>query len=199
MRRSFRFLAILACAMPLACADSSAPTAPVPAPSFSANPESNGSLLIRYTTTGLWWSGWYDPSRDQIAIVTNRDAPPLCFSQTPTTSNDVDWKVVSSGNIADLYHVVAKVPEVFVYIFDGGWDTWWPIRCAPIMSGTGTAMLTDNDYATAGNGVEAFGYMASGQVTDGEGQAYRFSGHFRVLFSPNGNHEQGFINLQPLK
>lgn len=196
MRSSFRFLAILACAMPLACADSSAPTAPPPSPSFSANPESNGSVVQYNTTTGLWWSGWYDPGRDQIAIISNMDAPPFC--QTPTTATEVNWKVVTSGNIANLYHVVAKVPEVFVYIFEGGWDTWWPIHCAPIMSGTGTARLTDSDYATAGNGVEAFGYTASGQVTDGEGQAYRFSGHQRVVFSPNGNHEKGFINLQPV-
>ncbi len=197
MQRSFRFLAILACAVPLACADTSAPTAPAPGPSFSANPAPNGSIIFRYTTTGLWWSGWYDASKDLIAIVTNMDAPPLC--QTPTTATEVNWKVAASGNIENLYHVVAKVPEVFVYIFEGGWDTWWPIHCAPIMSGTGTAKLTDSDWATAGNGVEAFGYMVSGQVTDGDGQAYRFSGHQRVVFSPNGNHGQEFINLQPLK
>ena len=46
MRRSFRFLAILACATPLACSDTTnAPTAPAPVPSFSA--ADNGAVITR--------------------------------------------------------------------------------------------------------------------------------------------------------
>ncbi len=197
MQRSLRFLAVLACAMPLACADTSAPTAPAPGPSFSANPASNGSVIGQVAGADDWWTGWYDPTTDQIAIVTVQDAPPYC--QAPTTTNEFNYQVLAHGNIPAFYHVMATMPEVFVYVFDGGWDTWWPVHCAPIMSGTGRIKLTDSDWAQGGPGVDAFGYMASGQVTDGEGQAYRFSGHQRVVFSPNGNHGQEFINLQPVK
>lgn len=51
MRRSFRFLALLACALPLACSDTSAPTAPVPAPSFSDN---GAFVLWGETVFGPW-------------------------------------------------------------------------------------------------------------------------------------------------
>src|SRR5512135_2182318 len=66
MRRSFRFLAVLACALPLACSDpSTTPTAPAPVPRVSANPASNGSVIVRFNDwTGWWWVGWYDAKLD---------------------------------------------------------------------------------------------------------------------------------------
>jgi len=200
MQRSFRFLAVLACALPLACADSSTTptvTAPASVPIFSANPASNGAVVARYSAEGDYWTGWYDPSRDQIAVVTTFNFAAVCAGENPAATS-IDWKVVTSGNVESLYHVVGKVPEAFIYVYEGYWTTWSWCK-PPIMSGTGTAMTTDSDYAGGGNGVDAWGIMASGQVTDEEGQAYGFNGHFRVVFSPNGNHEQGFINLQPMQ
>ncbi len=49
MRRSFRFLALLACALPLACADvSNTPTAPTPVPALSTS--DNGAVITRGET-----------------------------------------------------------------------------------------------------------------------------------------------------
>ncbi len=50
MRRSFRFLAVLACALPLACADSNTPTAPAASPVARAAAADNGAIVTRGET-----------------------------------------------------------------------------------------------------------------------------------------------------
>ncbi len=52
MRRSFRFLALLACALPLACSDSGAPTGPAPvrSPVARADQGDNGAIITRGET-----------------------------------------------------------------------------------------------------------------------------------------------------
>ncbi len=206
MRRSFRFLAVLACALPLACSDMSTTptaTAPPPVPSLSANPASNGSVILHFNDwTGWFWVGWYDPGLDVIAALAGFDFVATCAGQDPAFTAS-DWKVVQSGRVYDLYHTIAKLPEPYIFIYDGGWDTWNFCQ-PPIMRGMGTAMLTDNDRSTtgvpAGKGANAWGLMASGQVTDGNGQAYRFSGHVRGVNTPDGGYrEELSMNLQPLK
>ncbi len=206
MRRSVRFLTILACALPLACSDignTPTATAPPPVPSLSANPASNGSVILRFNDwTGWWWIGWYDPGLDKIAVLSGFDFVTTCAGQDPAFTPS-DWKVVQSGRVDDLYHTIAKLPEPYVFIYDGDWMAWNFCK-PPIMRGMGTAMLTDNDRSVSGqrvaNGANAWGVMASGQVTDGSGQVYRFSGHIRGTVRPDGStHEEGALNLNPLK
>ncbi len=203
MRRSLRFLAVLACALPLACSDTStAPTAPPPVPSLSANPASNGSVVVRWNDWAGWmWVGWYDPGLDVIGVFASGDIPALCAGQAGAFLPS-DWKYVASGRFEDLYHSIATFPEMYLFIYDGGWTTF-DLCTAPIMRGMGTARLTDNDRnpygVRAGNGANAWGFMASGQVTDANGQAYRFSGHVRGVNGPDGSYrEETTMNLQPL-
>ncbi len=203
MLRSFRFLAILACALPLACADTSnTPTATAPAPRFIANPASNGSVILKFNDwTGWFWVGWYDPGLDVIGAVAGFDFVAACAGQDPAVLPS-DWKVVQSNKVYDLYHSIATMPEVYIFIYDGDWAEWSFCK-PPIMRGTGTARLTDNDRSTTGervaNGANAWGLMTSGQVTDGNGQAYRYSGHVRGVANPNGGYkEELLINLKPL-
>ncbi len=206
MRRSFRFLAVLACALPLACSDTSTtPTAtvPPPVPSLSANPASNGSVIIYFDDwVGWWYVAWYDPGLDVIGAITSYNMVAGCAGGDPAVLPS-DWKVVQSGKFENLYHGIAKMPEMYVFIYDGGWDTWG-ICMPPIMRGTGTARLTDSDRSPtgvpAGNGARAWGVMANGQVTDGNGQAYRYSGHVRGVTNPDGTYKEELsINLFPIK
>ncbi len=203
MRRSFHFLAMLACAMPLACSDSSnTPTAPAPLPSFSANPASNGSIVAHWDGWAGWMSvGWYDAGPDMIALLATGDVPSMCADRDPAFVAS-DWKFVASGRHEQLYHSIATFPEMYIFIYDGGLSTW-DICQPPIMTGMGTARLTDSDRTVDGsratNGAHAFGLMASGQVSDGHGQTYRFSGHVRSVENPDGTERQEtLINLQPL-
>ncbi len=201
MSRSMRFLAILACALPLACSDTStAPTAtaPPPVPRLDANPASNGSLIFRFDDwPGWWYVAWYDADLDVIGALAPADIVAVCAGQEPPIVPS-DWKVVQSGTVQDLYHIVAKMPETYIFIYDGGWDTWNFCK-PPIMRGMGTAVLTDNDQISVGNGGRAWGIMASGQVVDGDGQTYRYSGHVRGVGRPDGTYrEELAIYLRPL-
>ena len=202
MRRSFCFLAVLASALPLACSDSSnAPTAPAPVPSFSANPASNGSVAVHWDDWAGWMSvGWYDPGLDVVAALATGDIPSMCADLDPAFLSS-DWKFVASGRFEQLYHSIATFPEIYVFIYDGGWNTW-NLCTPPVMRGLATARLTDSDRnpfgERAGNGARAWGIMASGQVSDGNGQAYRFSGHLRGVSNPDGTYrEETSLNLQP--
>ncbi len=203
MRRSVRFLAILACALPLACSDTSrTPTAtsPPPAPRLAANPASNGSIIVRFDDwVGWWYVAWYDPGLDMIGAVTSYDMVSGCGGGDPAVLPS-DWKVVQSGKFEDLYHRVGQLSEVYIFIYDGDWSTWGICK-PPIMRGIGTARTTDNDVTgTGGNGANAWGVMASGQVTDGNGQAYRYSGHVRGVTNPDGTYKEELsINLFPIK
>ncbi len=200
MRRSFRFLAVLACALPLACSDTStAPTAPPPTPRLAANPASNGSVIIRYDDWLGWWSaGWYDPGLNVIGFLSSFDVVPACAGQDPALLAS-DWKVVQSSKFENLYHRIGDMSEVYVFIYEGDWRTWG--ICNPIMRGMATAMTTDNDVTgIGGNGANAWGVMANGQVTDGNGQAYRYKGHVRGVTLPNGTYrEELSMSLNPLK
>ncbi len=199
MRRSFRFLAILACAMPLACADTSkTPTATAPAPSLSANPASNGAILVRYDDTGNYWVGWYDSGKNLLAVHTTFDLAAFCAGENGTLTS-ISWQVVVSGKFAALYQVVGKVPEAFIFIYEGGWETWSGCK-PPIMSGTGRLMHIDNDWTGMAARANAYGMMATGQVTDADGQLYQYSGHVRGVTSQEGsNREEISVNVKPVQ
>ncbi len=200
MRRSFRFLTVLACALPLACSDTSTtPTATAPpVPRLSANPESNGSVKWQFDD----WLGfssviWHDEALDVIAFVGTFDVVSGCAGQGPAFTAS-DWKGVLSGKFQDWYHTFATMPEAYIFIYDGGWDTWGICK-PPIMRGTGGARITDNDQAGVAPGARAWGIMANGQVTDGDGQAYDFTGHVRGVYHPDGSYREDlFMDLTPL-
>ncbi len=197
MSRGFRFLTILACALPLACSDTSTTptaTAPPPVPRLSANPASNGSAILRFDEwTGYWTIFWYDPGLDVIAGLASFDiVQGWCDGGDPAFTPS-DWKVVAKGNLEGMFNIVARLPETYIFIWDGGWESWR--ICHPNMRGMGAAAWTQ----TSDNGASTVGVTASGQVSDGNGQTYRFGGHVRSQTRPDGTtHEELAVFLRPL-
>ncbi len=209
MRRSFRFLAVLACALPLACSDTStAPTAtaPPPAPRLSANPESNGSMIYRYEGWAWWY--WQDNEQQLVAVHSSFDAPKLWCENT-WVAYPVSLQDVVSGKYGEgewLVHTLIKAPETYIYVFSGTlpWSNF--DYCHPIASGVGHFVYTDNDVLAEDAESDrpqanAWGVQAVGELTGPGGQRYHYNGHLRATWRPGDSsviHQQVLLNLQPI-
>lgn len=203
MQRSFRFLAILACALPLACADSSnAPTAPGPVPRFSETPGASRVVVVR-GTTGLML-GWDDPTNGLLAFHTAFDVQGWYCTGDPGPQAWLSYQALVSGQYpyeTTLVHRLVTQPEIYINVYAADFEGF----CDVIASGTGKIVGTNNDVLAEDGGrpqAQAAGYMAEGILTGADGQLYHYNGHFRATWrpaDPDGTyHEQVMINLQPI-
>ncbi len=224
MRRSFRFSALLAGILMLACSDPNhTPTATLPprVPGFSANPASWGTLVFRTNDdVYFWW--WTDVDRRLIAIQGNFDWVKI-FCQGTWISDEMSVQTVVSRRYPPdsvLAHFLAKIPEAYISIVSGVPEEM-PNVCEPIASGMGRVVSTSSDVARCppgwgssarrgGAGPSAcaeeerpqaivWGSMAEGQLVGRDGQAYHYNGEFRATYTggPSGNYvEHARINLQ---
>ncbi len=208
MRRSFRFLALLACALPLACSDTSrtpTATAPPPVPRLSANPESNGSMIYRSEPGFAWWF-WQDTEQQLVAVHSNYNAPMLWCEGTwdayPVSMQDVVSGRYGAGEW--LVHRFLKAPETYIFVFSGTlpWSNF--DYCHPIASGVGRFVTTNNDVLAEQSDrpqANAWGVQAEGELTGAGGQRYHYNGHLRATWRPGDSsviHQQVLLNLQPI-
>lgn len=203
MRRSFRFLAILACALPLACSDTStAPTAtaPPPVPRLDANPASNGSLVFQ-GEWGWWWWAWTDTEKNLTVLHANFELPEAFCGGNPLWTPPSVQSVVSGkySEEEQLVHFLLRAPEAFIYVFAG---TGIPsCEAVPIASGVGHLVTTDSDLFAGDQAgrpqMDAFGVMAEGRLTGPDGR-YHYSGHLRGQYHDGVEEKMVQINLQPL-
>ncbi len=204
MRRSFRFLAVLACAMPLACADTNTTptgTAP-PEPRLSAN-LGESRVVVSRGTTGLML-GWDDPTNGLTVFHTAFDLHGWFCTFDPGPQNWLSYKALVSGQYpyeTTLVHYLAKQPEIYINVYaTGGTDF-----CTEIATGTGKFVQTNNDMLADVGGrpqTQASGMMVEGRLVGADGQLYHYNGHFRATWRPadldGSYHEQVMINLQPI-
>ncbi len=204
MRPSFRFLAILACALPLACSDTSTtPTAAAPpVPRFEANPASNGTMIYRYGWDAWWF--WPDVDKQLVAVHGSFD-PVQGFCYNNWFGNGTSWQDVVSGKYGEgewLVHMLVRAPEAYIYVYSGTLST---INfCQPLAGGTGHFVSTDSDVNADQSDrlrANAWGVRAEGKLVGQDGQLYHYNAHFLHTWrpaDPSTSHEQVLINLQPI-
>ncbi len=125
MRRSFRFLAVLACALPLACSDTSAPTAPVSPPAARAAGADNGAIITRgetefffdYATPAACVGEWLHVFGSMLNTYKLVQAPSGASAYTEVLL-EPRWNVVgvTSGTV---WHLVRSQVHVHNFPFAG--------------------------------------------------------------------------------
>ncbi len=191
MLRSLRFLAILACAMPLACADTSnTPTAttPPPVPSFSANPSSNGAILTRYDW-GFTAMLDTDPRNGLAAMYSSAEA--ACLG-TPTHLISV-LQVIRRPEDQFMMLGLLKAPDLFIKVWQEPFD---PCVTPPLAAGTGHVAASSSDVFMLGPNAAVVRLTAEATLYGPEGQPYHFTGVMLYKYQANApNPEDRYLEV----
>jgi hypothetical protein len=187
MRLSHACLAV--CLVLAACSERDG-TAPDPfAPSFDANPESSGAVVVR-TAWNTYFTMW-DPETELLVAHVFRDPYSACVPSTPYELYPLDRQRVVSEDAVNLVRQLVKAEEISIKVWHSTTPDWTvALRCSPpIAEGVGKLVTVDNDafaYLPDNDRMRAnsFGIMGHGTLLGPEGQQYAYSGTFRFVWRP---------------
>lgn len=158
------------------------------APSFDANPESSGAVVVR-DQVGVFYTLW-----DGELLVAHVFRNPYAACVPPGTPYDaypLDRQRVISDDAADLIRQLITADEISIKVWHSTTGNWAAVRCTPpLAEGVGKLVATDND-ALADSPLNdrlranSFGLSAHGTLTAPEGQRYSYSGTYRAVWRPS--------------
>jgi hypothetical protein len=212
MRRSLRFLALLALALPAACSDpTGAPASSAAVPRSVVSPAAtacadalaapaaaassivglgatsggSGATLIRYNMD-LPVMMLQDNDNGLWVWYSSGDPSVWPCGGTPTLSMSV-LDVMRRGDdpATAMIHTLTKAPAIFIKLWRLPFNA---CTTPPLAAGTGHLVFTQNDrnvYASSRENVDVHGLTAEGTLFDAGGQPYHFTGVWRARFDAN--------------